>query len=42
MMVGSFVAGVILVRSGLYGSGLYWLSAASINFAVIYGIKLWG
>jgi hypothetical protein len=42
MMVVSALAGIVLFRAGMYGSGLYWTAAAVINFAVIYGIKWWG
>lgn len=42
IMIEMFLASIPYFVNGKYGSGLYWLSAALINLAVIYLMPKFG
>ena len=42
IMAESFAASVLLFIGGRFGSGLYWLAASLLNFAVIFCVKRYG
>jgi hypothetical protein len=42
IIIESFLAGVIYLFFNKWGSAVYWLSAATINFAAYYLIRRFG
>jgi len=42
IMVESYIAGLVYMYFQMWGSALYWLSAGTINLAVIFFIKRLG
>jgi hypothetical protein len=42
VIVESFLAGIVYLFFGKWGSAVYWLSAGTINFAALYLIRRFG
>jgi hypothetical protein len=42
ILVESYLAGVVYMYYKMWGSALYWISAGTINLAVIFFIKRFG
>jgi hypothetical protein len=42
MIIGSFGAGLIYIYKHMYGSAIYWITAALLNISVTYLIKRFG
>ncbi len=42
LIIGSILAGVVLIFGQRFGSGLYWVLVGFINFCVVYFIPKWG
>ena len=42
IITGSIIAGVIFIFVGKYGTGIYWLTAAAVNYAATFLIPKLG